>query len=87
MYGVKTCCSTCVHKDVCLYKEQFLNAQQAVDEASVTFPATNEHGMGIVKIRDISWLEPIELRCKHFYQVTGTTRTGECNWKEGYSTC
>lgn len=77
MYDVKeTSCSRCVHKDVCLYKEQFLTAQRTVNEVTVAIPATDENGAGVTKIRDISWIESIELKCKHFYQRTGTIRGG-----------
>ena len=42
IYGVKeTQCTRCGHRDVCSLKEEFLEAQKAVDEACVSRPCEN----------------------------------------------
>lgn len=67
MFGVKeTCCTRCAHREVCQYKEEFLAAQNAVDEVSVHLPVKDEHTVKSILLRNISWIEPTELRCKYF---------------------
>ena len=75
MFGVKeTCCTRCSHKDVCQYKEECLAAQHAVDEVSVHLPTKDENSARLIRLRDIPWIEPVELKCRHFQQNTGVAR-------------
>lgn len=75
MFGVKeTCCTKCSHKDVCQYKEEYLAAQAAVDEVSVHLSAKDDNSIRSIRLRDISWIEPVELKCRHFHQNTGAVR-------------
>lgn len=72
MTGVKeTHCTTCIHRGVCLIKSDFLNAQKEVDNLRVT----NSSG-GDIRLCDISFIEPVNLRCK-FYHRDGPTVRGE----------
>lgn len=70
--GVKeTLCTSCEHREVCSYKEKFLKAVNAVDDCMVSYPnesepCTYEH----IRLCDISWIKPVELRCK-FYMEKG----------------
>lgn len=67
MFGVKeTCCTKCTHKDVCQFKEEYLAAQAAVDNISVNLPAKDERANRYINLRNIPWIEPVELKCKHF---------------------
>lgn len=67
MFGVKeTCCTKCAHKDVCQFKEEYLAAQTAVDNVSVNLPAKDERVNRCIDLRNIPWIEPVELKCKHF---------------------
>lgn len=67
MFGVKeTCCTKCAHKDVCQFKEEYLAAQAAVDNVSVNLPAKDERVNRCIDLRNIPWIEPVELKCKHF---------------------
>lgn len=67
MFGVKeTCCTKCAHKEVCQFKEEYLAAQAAVDNVSVNLPAKDEHANRYINLRNIPWIEPVELKCKHF---------------------
>ncbi len=67
MFGVKeTCCTKCSHKDVCQFKEEYLAAQAAVDNISVNLPAKDERANRYINLRNIPWVEPVELKCKHF---------------------
>ena len=75
MFGVKeTCCTRCSHRDVCQYKEEYLAAQHAVDEVSVHLPTKDENSARMIRLRDIPWIEPVELKCRHFHQNTGMAR-------------
>lgn len=75
MSGVKeTCCTRCSHRDVCQFKAEYLEAQHAVDEVNVHLPTKDENSVRMIRLRDISWIEPVELKCKHFQQNTGTVR-------------
>lgn len=75
MFGVKEiCCTRCSHRDVCQYKEEYLAAQHAVDEVSVHLPTKDDNSVRSIRLRDIPWIEPVELKCRHFQQNTGTVR-------------
>lgn len=75
MFGVKeTCCTRCSHRDVCQYKAEYLEAQHAVDEVNVRLESKDENSVRMIRLRDIPWIEPVELKCKHFQQNTGTVR-------------
>ncbi|NCE64122.1 hypothetical protein D1159_05855 [Pseudoflavonifractor sp. 524-17] len=63
MYGgvKETRCTNCEHRKVCSFKEQFLNAQKAVDAVSVSI------GDKSVKyLRDFDWIKRVDLECVHF---------------------
>lgn len=67
MFGVKeTCCTKCAHKDVCQFKEEYLAAQAAVDNISVNLPVKDERAHRYINLHIIPWIEPVELKCKHF---------------------
>lgn len=54
-------CTHCSHVKVCSYKTQFLSAQKAVENVSV--------GLGdcsCIYLRDIKWIQPVELRCDYY---------------------
>lgn len=77
MFGVKeTCCTRCSHKDVCQYKEEYLAAQHAVDEVSVHLPTKDDNSVRSIRLRDIPWIEPVELTCRHFRKDVGAQRCG-----------
>lgn len=59
-YGVKeTQCTRCSHREVCSLKPEFLEAQKIIDEACLI-------GLATIYIRDIEYIEPVKLRCKHY---------------------
>ena len=75
MFGVKeTCCTRCSHRDVCQYKSEYLAAQTAVDEVSVRRPSKATRYISSIRLHDIPWIEPVELKCTYFRQDTGTIR-------------
>lgn len=75
MFGVKeTCCTRCSHRDVCQFKTEYLAAQHAMDEATVHLESKDGDSVRMIRLRDIPWIEPVELKCKHFQQNAGTIR-------------
>lgn len=60
--GVKeTLCTRCFHREICSLKEQFLAAQNAVDNV---FVSLGDHSS--IKLGDIQSIKPVELMCKHY---------------------
>lgn len=71
-YGVKeTQCTRCGHREVCSLKTEFLEAQKAIDEVYVSRPCEDGKKVGMIRIRDIKYIEPVELHCKHHIPDTG----------------
>lgn len=71
-YGVKeTQCTRCGHREVCSLKTEFLEAQNAIDEVYVSRPCEDGKKVVMIRIRDIKYIEPVELRCKHYMPNTG----------------
>ena len=61
-FGVKeTQCTCCVHREVCSIKTEFLEAQKTIDEVYVSRPCEDGKKVGMIRIRDIKYIEPVEL--------------------------
>ena len=56
MLITETACNDCDHAKVCRHREEFLKAQEAVENASIS--------IGSKPISAIECVEPIKLRCK-----------------------
>lgn len=68
--GVKeTQCTRCGHREVCSLKTEFLEAQKAIDEVYISRPCEDGKKVGMIRIRDIKYIEPVELCCKHFIRA------------------
>lgn len=71
-YGVKeTQCTRCGHREVCSLKAEILEAQKAVDDVYISRPSDDGKKAVVTRIRDIKYIEPVELRCKHYIPNTG----------------
>lgn len=71
-FGVKeTQCTRCGHREVCSLKTEFLEAQKAIDEAYISHPSEDGKKAVVTRVRDIKYIEPVELCCKHFIPNTG----------------
>lgn len=57
----ETQCTHCDHLQVCSLKEQFLKAQNAVNEVTV-----GVGDRGIKYLRDFDWIKRVKLECVHF---------------------
>ena len=74
-YGVKeTQCIRCSHREVCSLKGEFLAAQKAIDEAVLHRKRKDDEAVSMIRIRDIKYVEQVELRCKHYVISTGAIR-------------
>lgn len=80
-FGVKeTLCTSCVHREICSKKEEYLAAQTAVDEV---FVKKNE--MIGDYLRNMTWIRPVQLQCTHYMSngygtirgITVTDGTGD----------
>jgi hypothetical protein len=64
----ETSCTRCKHLHVCKFKEEFLDAQNAVENTTIVVKQTDPTGKEQIHTRyisDIDYIEPIKLRCKH----------------------
>lgn len=64
-YCKETQCSNCAHILVCSMKDKFLDAQRAVDTLEVHIH-TPGAAVEIVKLHDIGFIQPVELKCIHY---------------------
>ena len=66
----ETACTTCAHRDVCKYKADFLKAQAAVNDVTVSLD-----GNRLMRLRDMKWIPAVMLRCDHYtYSQGGAIR-------------
>lgn len=65
MYNDKILCDDCQHRDVCSFKAEFIKAKKAVDEVYVERTVCDPNSFGMVKLSNIPWIHPVELKCKH----------------------
>lgn len=65
----ETLCTHCDHFQVCSFKEQFLKAQNAVNEITV-----GVGDRGIKYLRDFDWIKPVKLECAHFTEKRSVPR-------------
>lgn len=66
----ETQCTRCQHRTVCMYKETFLKAAEAVDRAVMYTEIIEVDGeknptVKAQKVTSLSFLQPIELQCKY----------------------
>lgn len=74
-YGIKeTQCTRCSHREICSLKGEFLAAQEAINEAVLHHERKKDEAVSMIRIRDIKYIEPVELRCKHYAIPTGAIR-------------
>ena len=62
----ETLCSRCSHCEVCSLKSKFLAAQKAIDDFSFNVPVDKGVATTVMRLQDINWIEPIELKCAHY---------------------
>ena len=57
----ETLCASCDHRDVCKLRDEFLKAQQTVDDVTVSL---GDHKLK--RLRDFDYINPVNLQCKHW---------------------
>lgn len=73
--GVReTPCTHCVHRTVCKYKDDFLKAIQAVNEATVHEHEDNR--MKMTKVVNIDCVSDISVTCRYHQPEVATPREG-----------
>lgn len=66
MGGVKeTMCTRCAHCEVCALKNNFLAAQEAVDNTTV-YLDSDDGKVRMMKIHDMPFIKPVNLECKYY---------------------
>lgn len=60
----ETCCTYCMHREVCRFKRQFLQAINAVQDAEIS--SMEENGVRLVRVRDLPYIAEMDLKCKHY---------------------
>lgn len=67
MTGTKeTLCTRCIHREVCSLKIEFLEAQKTVDDVYISRPCDDGKKVGMIHLRDIKYIKPVELMCVHY---------------------
>lgn len=64
----ETMCSRCAHLQVCMNKELYLRAQEAVDDHDVYLGSNEKGDVSIIKLRNISWIKATNLVCINFLE-------------------
>lgn len=74
--GVReTSCTSCVHREVCMYKNEYLDILKAVSDATVN-KATPDGRMSMKKVSSFDFISSIDVVCRY-----STTYKNEQNWR------
>lgn len=75
--GVKeTLCTRCAHREVCTYKQDYLDILKAVENATVTRD-THDGKITSKKVIHYDFISGISVGCKYHQNWTETYRSGE----------
>ncbi len=74
--GVKTLCTLCAHKEVCTYKQDYLDFIKAIENASITRDAPDGK-ITSKKVINYDFVSEISVGCKYYENWTGTYRSKE----------
>ena len=76
----KTLCDSCEHREVCVYKPDYLNILKAVENARVSVvKETTDGGFSSKKIADYDFISGISICCHYYRNWTDTYRDGDYN--------
>ena len=70
---METMCTTCSHREVCSFKDEYLMVQKEASNMMIS----REDGYdahSIVPVSSFKWLEPIHIVCKHYAIDVGVIR-------------
>lgn len=79
--GVKeTLCTRCEHREVCIYKLDYLNILKAVENARVSvIKETTDGGFSSKKVIDYDFISGISVGCRYYRHRTDACRNGDYN--------
>lgn len=80
MVETKVECETCVHKNVCMHKNEFEYVQECVDRVSINLTDGANGHIRTKCLKDISYIEPIRLRCIHYVADKSLQPTIRNDW-------
>lgn len=72
----ETLCTRCAHREVCTYKQDYLDILKAVENATVTRD-TPDGEITSKKVIHYDFISEISVKCKYNQNQTGTYRSGE----------
>ena len=77
--GVKeTLCTSCQHREVCIYKLDYLNILKAIGNARVSdVKETPDGGFSSKKVADYDFISGISVYCRYYRNRTNTYRDGD----------
>lgn len=70
---LETSCVTCLHQDVCKFKEEYSLAIEAVQNA-ILYPKCEDRLIKEQKVNHLEFIEICAPRCKHYRKIMPTTR-------------
>lgn len=65
MGSKETACTTCIHREVCALKNDFLEAQRQVDEVNIC-KEEKDGAHSVIKLCNIPFIKPVNLECKYY---------------------
>lgn len=80
----ETQCTSCLHKEVCKHKKDFLDICDAVFKATVRKPCTDERKFSTTPVTNYECLSGIEVKCRYYQmqainpRLFDTTITNPC---------
>ena len=77
----ETACTNYIHREICMYRQDFLNIYNAVFNTSVTIDYPSKNGIAFKKITDFDLISISEISCRYFKKEI-LTRTGISEWCE-----
>lgn len=60
----ETCCAHCMHREVCKFKREFLQAINSIQDVEIS--SIEENGVRFVRVRDLPYISEMDLKCKHY---------------------
>lgn len=63
-------CVTCAHSKICMFKQDFICSQKAIDELVI-----NLGDMRIKSLLDLEFIKPVTLDCVHYYPSKKTIKS------------
>lgn len=72
----ETLCTRCAHRDVCIYKQDYLDILKAVENATV-IRDTSDGKIASKKVIHYDFIGEISVKCKYHQNRTETYRSGE----------